>query len=58
MEKCCETNELKAIKNNQTWAKVPIPENEKILDTKWLFTYKEKEEKYESLKKNKIKYYT
>ena len=42
--------ELNSIKENETWIEIDKPNNAKILDTKWVFTYKDLE------KKNEFKY--
>ena len=42
--------ELNSIKENETWTEVDKPNNAKILDTKWVFTYKDLEEKNELAK--------
>lgn len=38
-------NELKSIEENETWEMVKRPDETDILDTKWVFTYKNLEEK-------------
>lgn len=37
--------ELNSIYENETWQIVEIPKNEKIIDTKWVFSYKNLEQK-------------